>query len=42
MCKLCLISDQIYAFNIPEPSIRVVTTFLSKTISLPVYTQNSV
>ena len=42
MCKLGLISAQIYAFNIHEPFIKVVTTFLSTTINLPVYTQNSV
>ena len=30
ICKVCLISAQIYAFKILEP-LKVVTTFLSKT-----------
>ena len=34
ICKLCLISVQIYAFNILEP-LNVVTTLLSKTKLLP-------
>ena len=41
MCKLCLLSAQIYAFIIHEPFIEVVNTYLSKTVSLSVYTQKS-
>ena len=39
--KLYLISAQVYVFNIHKPFIKVVTTFSSKTVSLPVHTQKS-